>query len=84
MSRYSRLRPVRTTFRENRLRGLLVKELVSVHVVAAVPTWLYVSGCVVLPLVWGVATEFFFHRVRRRRKRRKRRKDEHFFTDYHI
>lgn len=61
-----------------------MKELISVHLVAAVPTWLYVSGCVVLPLVWGVATEFFFRWLGRHRKRRKRRKEEHFFTDYQV
>ena len=53
-------------------------------VIAAVPAWLYVGACVVLPLAWGVTTEFFFRWLSRHRKHRSRRKDEPFFTDYHI
>lgn len=52
--------------------------------VLAVPTWLYVGACVVLPLAWGVATELFFRWLGRHRKRRRVHKDEHFFIDYHI
>ena len=53
-------------------------------VLADVSTWVYVGACVVLPLAWGVATEFFFRWLTRHHKRRKRREDDHFFVDYHI
>jgi len=56
----------------------------GIPVLGEVSTWLYVGACVVLPLAWGLATEFVFRRLGLRRKRRKHSKDEHFFIDYHI
>ena len=56
----------------------------STCVLATIPPWLHVGACVVLPLAWGLATEFFFRWLDRRRKPRRPAKDQHFFLDYHI
>ena len=54
-------------------------------VVATVGLWLHVGACVLLPLAWGVATEFAFRRLTRRRPQPPEPPaEQHFFLDYHI
>ena len=52
---------------------------------ASVSTWVYVGACVLLPLAWGIATEFVFRWLTRRHpEAREQAEDRHFFIDYHI
>ena len=39
-------------------------------VLAEMPTWLYVSACVVVPLAWGLGTEFVFRWLESRKRTR--------------
>ncbi|HUV39541.1 MAG TPA: hypothetical protein VMY39_07990 [Planctomycetota bacterium] len=53
-------------------------------VLAQVPLWLHITGCVVIPLAWGVATELLFRWIGAHRRRRRAAHDQHFFMDYQI
>lgn len=50
----------------------------------ALSTWLHVGACVLLPLAWGLATEYVFRRLAKRREGRECPPDSHFFIDYNI
>ena len=44
-------------------------------------TWLYIGACVLLPLVWGIATEMVFRRLV---KKRPAPGHDDGFLEYHI
>ena len=39
-------------------------------VLAEMSTWLYVSACIVVPLAWGLGTEFVFRWLESRKRAR--------------
>ena len=52
---------------------------------ASIPPWLHVGACVLLPLIWGLSTEFIFRWIARRRQGTPEpTQDRHFFIDYDI
>ncbi len=54
-------------------------------VLATLRAWLHVSACVLLPLVWGIATELVFRRIAKKHPEPPRDSaDRHFLIEYHI
>jgi hypothetical protein len=56
----------------------------DVLILASIPTWLHVSLCVLLPLVWGIATEIVFRWIAKKHPPAPEPKSHHFLIEYHI